>query len=203
MDPNVILNRVMRLARLDTTVFDEVRDDQQELVPALIVAAISCLLAGLGSFLWWQVVPNSSYRDAVDGAFVNTLILGSIFLFIMYFVAGLVVYVVLAQLYKVQADLQSIIRTMGYAAIPLAASLLMFIPILWPVFALVPLAILFVMMVYAVQSATGAESTQVVMSVLAGFAVMVLVLGLVATLTDATKAPIGAGDFSLLFSFHT
>lgn len=203
MDPNVILNRVMRLARLDTTVFDEVRDDQQELVPALIVAAISCLLAGLGSFLWWQVVPNSSYRDAVDGAFVNTLILGSIFLFIMYFVAGLVVYVVLAQLYRVQADLQSIIRTMGYAAIPLAASLLMFIPILWPVFALVPLAILFVMMVYAVQSATGAESTQVVMSVLAGFAVMVLVLGLVATLTDASKAPIGAGDFSLLFSFHT
>ena len=27
MDPNVIMNRLIRLAKLDTTVFDEVRDD--------------------------------------------------------------------------------------------------------------------------------------------------------------------------------
>ena len=56
MDPNVILGRVLRLARLDTSVFDEVRDDQNETIPAVIIAAISALLAGIGSFLWWKVV---------------------------------------------------------------------------------------------------------------------------------------------------
>lgn len=198
MDPNVILNRVMRLARLDTTVFDEVRDDQQELIPAVIVAVISAFLAGLGAFMWSQVVPAS----APDSAFVNQFILGSIFLVIMYGVAGLVIYVVLAQLYKVQADLQAIIRTMGYASIPLAASVLMFIPIIWPVFSLVPLALLFVMMIYAVQSATGAESNQVVISVLIGFAVMVLILGFIAIQTDVVKAPIGAGQFGILFDLN-
>lgn len=198
LDPNLILNRVMRLARLDTTVFDEVRDDQRETLPAVIVAVIAAFLAGLGAFLWSQVVPDGNPEDA----FVNQFILGSIFLAVMYGVAALVAYVVLAQMYKVQADLQAIIRTMGYAAIPLAASVLMLLPIVFPVFAIVPMAALFVMMIYALQSATGADSNQVVMSALIGFAVMVLVCGLIAVSTDFGKAPMGAGIFGILFDFN-
>lgn len=195
MDFNLVLNRVMRLARLDTTVFDEVRDDQNELLPAVIVAVVCSFLAGLGAFLWSEVVPSFT----PDNAFLNQFILGSIFLAIMYGVAALIVYVVLAQLYKVQVDLYAIVRTMGYAALPLALSLLMFIPGIFPVFALVPLALLFVMMIYAVQSATGADSQQVVISVLIGFTVMVLVLGFIATTSNAAKAPIGAGEFGIIF----
>ncbi len=196
MDPNIIVNRVKRLAMLDTTVFDEVRDDQQELIPAVIVAVISAFLAGLGAFLWSQVVPSGDLPDA----FLNQFILGSIFLAVMYGVAALIVYVVMAQMFKVQADLQSIIRTMGYAAIPLALCVLMFIPVIFPVFSLVPLALLFVMMIYAVQSATGADSNQVVISVGIAFAVMVLVLGIIALSSDT--APLGAGQFGILFDFN-
>ncbi len=199
MDPNAIINRVLRLARLDTTVFDEVRDDQNELIPAIIVAVVSSFLAGLGALLWWQVVPDVSKPDNV---FLNTFILGSIFMAVLYGVAALIVYVVMAQMYKVQADLQAIIRTMGYAALPLSLSVLMWVPIIWPVFALVPLALLFVMMIYAVQSATGADSTQVVISVTIGFAVMVLVLGIIALSGDLSKAPMGAGDFAVMFDFN-
>ncbi|MCZ2111187.1 MAG: YIP1 family protein [Dehalococcoidia bacterium] len=201
MDPNLILNRVMRLARLDTTVFDEVRDDQRETLPAVIVAVVAAFLAGLGAFLWTQIVPDNTYGK-LDNSFVNQFILGSIFLAVMYGVAALVAYVVLAQMYKVQADLQAIIRTMGYAAIPLAASLLMLLPIVFPVFAIVPMAALFVMMIYALQSATGADSNQVVMSALIGFAVMVLVCGLIAVSTDLGKAPMGAGIFGILFDLN-
>jgi hypothetical protein len=188
----------MRLARLDTTVFDEVRDDQNELVPAVVVAVVCSFIAGLGAFLWSQIVPSVD----LDKAFLNQFILGSIFLAVMYGVAALVVYVVLAQLYKVQVDLYAIVRTMGYAALPLALSLLMFIPGIFPVFALVPLALLFVMMIYAVQSATGADSQQVVISVLIGFTVMVLVLGFIATSSDNIKAPIGAGEFGTIFDLN-
>ncbi len=201
MDPNLILNRVMRLARLDTTVFDEVRDDQRETLPAIIVAVVAAFLAGLGAFLWSQIVPDSRY-GGLDRALVNQFILGSIFLAVMYGVAALVAYVVLAQMYKVQADLQAIIRTMGYAAIPLAASVLMLLPIVFPVFAIVPMAALFVMMIYALQSATGADSNQVVMSALIGFSVMVLVCGLIAVSTDLAKAPMGAGIFGILFDLN-
>ena len=75
----------------------------------------------------------------------------------------------------------------------------MFVPFLWPVFALVPLALLFVMMIYAVQSATNADSNQVVMATSAGFAVMVLSLGVIALQHGLAEPPMGAGIFSLLF----
>ncbi|MEP7216296.1 MAG: YIP1 family protein [Anaerolineaceae bacterium] len=198
MDPNVVINRLVRLAKLDTTVFDEVRDDANELIPAIVIAAVSAVLAGLGAFMFWKAVAAGT----PDSAFVNQVILGSIFLAVMYGVAALVVYVVMAQLFKVQVDLQALVRTMGYAAFPLAFCLLMFIPILWPVFAIVPLALLLVTMIYAVQSATGAESNQVVIASLIGFAVFVLVLGLISTQTDYAKAPMGAGLFGIISDFN-
>jgi len=195
MDPNIILNRVMRLARLDTSVFDEVRDDAQELVPALVVLGVSALLAGLGAALYFSVVVEYDY----ESVWLNTLILGSVFFAVMYVVGALVIYVVLAQMFKVSADLQSLLRTLGYASIPFALSLLMLLPIIWPVFALVPLALLFVMMIYAVQAATSADSNQVVMATAAGFVVMVFVLGVIALQVGFGEAPIGAGVFAILF----
>lgn len=199
MDPNAIVNRILRLAQLDTSVFDEVRDDAQELVPALIVLGVSSLLAGLGAALYWTVVPNDFLE--LDNIWLNNFILGSIFFALMYVVAALVIYVVLAQMYKVTTDLQSLIRTMGYASVPFAISLLMFIPVLWPLFMIVPLALLFVMMIYAVQSATGADSAQVVMATTIGFAVMCLILGFIALQAGAGDAPIGAGLFGQLVDY--
>ncbi len=164
MDPNLILNKVLRLARLDTTVFDEVRDDVNELIPALIVAAVSSLLAGLGATLFWEF----NFDFGPDKVWLNTFILGGLFLAALYLVWVLITYVVLVQIFKASADLQSLIRTMGYAALPLALSLFMFIPVLYPVFAIVPIALLFVMSIYAVQAVTNADSTQVVIANSAG-----------------------------------
>jgi len=192
LDPNLILNKIVRLAKLDTTVFDEVRDDVNELIPALIVAGVSALLMGLGTFLWWQF----NFDSTPDGLFFRGFIMGSIFLAALYFVWILIAYVLLVQVYKASADLQALIRTMGYAALPLALGVLAFIPVLYPVFAIVPLALVFVMSIYAVQAVTNADSTQVVMANLIGFTVMVLVLGIIATSSDFPDAPIGAGIFA-------
>lgn len=196
MDPNIILNRVMRLARLDTSVFDEVRDDPAELVPSLVVAFVSCLLAGLGSFLWWQIVP--SYTP--DSALINTLLLGSVFMAVIFAVMVLVIYVVMTQL-GVQLDLYSLFRTCGYAALPLSLSVLMFVPIIYPVFALAPLGLMLVFLIYAVQSASNADSNQVVMASFIGFAVFCLVAGLLAIVTSVPDAPAGAGVFGLLVDY--
>jgi ABC-type multidrug transport system fused ATPase/permease subunit len=197
MDPNVILNRIGRLARLDTSVFDEVKDDPKELVPALIIAAVSAILAGLGAWLFWEVVPEGSW----DSTFVNALILGSIFLALMYGVAVLIAYVVLVQVYGAQANLQALFTTMGYAALPLALSVLMFIPLIYPLFAVVPMGLLLVMMIYAVRATTTAQPEQAVIAASAGFAVMVLILGIFAISSSVPDAPIGAGIFAFFLDF--
>jgi hypothetical protein len=192
MDPNVILNRLIRLAKLDTTVFDEVRDDAAELIPALIVAGVSAMLAGLGAWLFFAF----NFDPGPDNAFLNSFILGGLFMAAMYAVWVLIAYVVIVQVYKATADLQSLFRTMGYAGAAMALSVLMFIPFLYPVFAIVPLALLFVLSIYAVQSASNAESTQVVMANLIGSAVFVLILSVVAFSSDTKR--IGAGLFAIL-----
>lgn len=197
MDPNLVVNRILRLARLDTTVFDEVRDDANELIPAIVIAAVSALLAGLGAMLFYQVNDVFS-SEAPDGLILRTFIMGGIFLGLLYGVWILITYVFLVQVYKASADLQSLVRTMGYASFPMALSLLMFIPVLGPVFAIVPIGLLFVMSIYATQSVTNADSGQVVTANAIGFAVMVLVLGIVATSGDSPypDGPIGAGIFA-------
>ncbi len=197
MDPNVILNRLIRLAKLDTTVFDEVRDDAAELIPALIVAGVSAMLSGLGAWLWFQFNIDEPKFAGADNPFVNTFILGGLFMAAMYAVWVLIAYVIIVQVYKATADLQSLFRTMGYAGAAMALSVLMFIPFLYPVFAIVPLMLLFVLSIYAVQSASNAESTQVVMANLAGSAVFVLILSVVAFSSDTKR--IGAGLFAILY----
>lgn len=195
MDPNVILNRLVRLLRLDTTVFDEVRDDANELVPALVVAGVSSLLAGLGATLFFVVLWHESYRP--DGVWFNTFILGGAFMAALYLAWIFIAYVVIVQVYKASADLQSLLRTMGYAAVPLAGALLMFIPVVWPLFAILPIVLTFVLAIYAVQAVTNADSTQVVMANVAGLAVFVLVLSIIAFSSDTSR--IGAGLFAALF----
>ncbi len=195
MDPNIIINRVARLARLDTSVFDEVRDDPAELTPSMIVALVSCLLAGLGSFLYWQIVPSGT----PDNAFLNAFLLGSVFMAVIFAVMVLVVYVVMAQMYRVEMDLYALFRTSGYAALPLALSVFMFVPMIYPMFALAPLGLMLVFLIYAVQSASNADSSQVVMSSFIGFSVFCLVLGLLAIATSFPDAPAGAGIFGLFF----
>ena len=192
MDPNLILNKILRLARLDTTVFEEARNGAIELIPAMIVAGVSALLAGLGATLFYEF--NFDYGP--EKPWLNTFILGGVFMAALYLVWVLIAYVIIVQVYKASADLQSLLRTMGYAAVPLALSVLMFIPVLYPVFAIVPLALLFVMSIYAVQAVTNADSTQVVIANTAGFSVMVLVLSIVAFSSDTTV--MGAGLFSIL-----
>lgn len=192
MDPNLVMNRLMRLVRLDTSVFDEVRDDVNELVPALVVALVASMLAGLGATLFWQF--NFDFRP--DNIWLNTFILGGVFMAALYAAWVLVVYVMLVQVYKASADVQSLFRTMGYGAWPLALSVLMFIPVLYPVFAIGSVVLLFVMSIYAAQAVTNADSTQVVMANVVGLALWVLVLSIIAFSSDSTI--IGAGLFSIL-----
>lgn len=190
------VDRLLRMLFLDTSVFDEVRDDERELGSALVVAGGASLLAGLGAWLHWEVSDLSP-----PNAFVNSFLLGSLFLAGMYGATSLLVYVLMVQFFRVQVDLLAIVRTMGYAAAPLALSVGMFVPVLYPLFALMPLALLLVAMIYAVQSATGAAPVQAVVSCILGFGLMVLVLGVVAISSSGPNAPIGAGQFGLYYQF--
>jgi hypothetical protein len=175
MDTNALIKRVQRLAMLDTTVFDEVRGDQAMTIPAVIVAVVSTFLFGLGGWLWIAV--NVDGADTGD-IFLKSFIIGSILSIILWAVWLGITYVVLSQVFRARADINELVRVMGFAALPLALGVIMFIPQLDFAIGLTVVALFFGTTFIAVQSATDAPAGRTLVAVAAGFLVWAIVLTL-------------------------
>jgi hypothetical protein len=174
MDFQVVIGRLMRLARLDTTVFDEVRMDPTATASSFVVAAAAAFAAGLGGWLWWI------QKTDFDGGkvFVQSVILGSLFAIGLWIVWLFVAYVLLTQVFRERADLQQLIRTMGMAAAPLGLSFLLLIPGINFGLGLASIALFFGVTNIAIQSVTTAEPAKVLMANAAGFAIWAVILTL-------------------------
>ena len=186
MDPNAILDRVMRLARLDTTVFDEVKDDLNETVPAVAIVAISSLIAGIGVWLWLLIEAPTGADVDFGSVLVNVLLLGTIFSVVLWAAWVAVTYVVLVQVYKESVDFQTLLRPMGYAAIPLVIMVFLLLSGIALAIGVVAMALWFVFAIYATQAASNASSDRVVIAALAGFAVYCVVMSFLANQTGMT-----------------
>jgi hypothetical protein len=180
MDPNIIMNRIMRLAKLDTSPFDEVRDDQRETVPAIVIVAVSALLASLGATLWLLLSKPDGLSLDWGHVILKIWLLGTIITVIMWAVWVAVTAVFLSSFYKEQAEIPVLMRTMGYAAFPFALSILMLLPFLSFGIGVVALAIWAVLSTFAVQAATTADSDRVIKANLVGFLVFAVLLSIFA-----------------------
>lgn len=179
MDVNSLMQRLRRLAMLDTTVFDEVKGDTNSTIPALVVVLASTLCAGLGGWLWWL------FADFGDSGkvFIQSVILGSILSVLLWGVWVAITYVMLTQVFRARADVNELVRVMGFATAPFALTILMFIPGLDFGIGLTATALLLATSVLAVESATDAPAGRALVATAAGFAVWAIVLGLLTTKT--------------------
>jgi len=180
LDLSILSARLMRLVRLDTTVFDEVKQDPAATLPAVFVVIASTLLAAAGGWMWWVI---KGFGDN-GKVFFHSVIMGTVFSFALWIVWLLVAWVILTQLFREDADWQQMLRTMGMASAPLALSVAMFIPGIDMGIALASIALFFGLNTIAIQATTQANPARVLMANLAGFAVWAIVLGLLVTDTS-------------------
>jgi hypothetical protein len=94
----------------------------------------------------------------------------------------------LTQVFRARADINELIRVMGFAAAPLALTVGMVIPGLDYGIGLAALGLMFGSTLLAVQSATDAPAGKALIATAAGFAVWVIVVQLFAGSTN-TYAP--------------
>jgi hypothetical protein len=177
MDVNALMKRVQRLAMLDTSVFDEVRGDNASTIPALIIVAVSVFATGIGGWLWYQF---QDYNYKAGSLFLKSAILGSIIGALLWFAWVGVTYVLLSQVFRARADINELIRVMGFALAPLALGILMFIPALDLGIGLIAIALAFGATQIAVQTATDAAAGKVLVANAGGFAVWAIILTLFA-----------------------
>lgn len=184
LDIGILAERLQRLIRLDTTVFDEVRRDPSATVPAVIVLVVATFLAGVGGWLWWMV---QDFGDT-GKLFLQSTILGSLFSIALWIVWLLIAWAVLTQVFRADTDWQQLLRTMGLAAAPLALMVGMFIPGISFGLALASLAFFFGFTTIAIQSCTTADPAKALVASVAGFAIWAIVLGLLVS-ADTWLAP--------------
>ena len=68
-----IVQRLLRVARLDATAFLEVRDDPAATVPAILVVAVSSILSGIGGWLLYLSLIPAVAREG-SRFFINSVI---------------------------------------------------------------------------------------------------------------------------------
>jgi len=112
-----MIRRIMRLIRLDFTVFEEIESDPNATTQAVIIVAVTSFLSALGSALGSESAASSA---------VSTLING----FVGWIVWAVVTYFVGKSLFKAGGTLQEMLRLLGYASAPNILGIFTFIPCL-------------------------------------------------------------------------
>lgn len=177
-----------RLARLDLSVFEDLRFDASATVPAILVAVSSIALLALGGWLWWLTTPGLGDDGSV---FVKTVLLGTLFGAGAWLAWLLVIYAVLRQISRVTVPIEQLLRTAGFAASPLALGLAMVVPSISFGVGLVALAAWVATTHVAVERTVGRGGGDVLVANLAGFAVWAIIMSLLATGSNQ----IGPGPF--------
>ena len=176
---------LLRLAKLDLTVFDDVKDQVAATVPAIAVVVAASLLAGLGSWLWWI---QQDFGPGADSktfeVFFKSLVLGGIFQSALWFLWVYIAAMILSRGFGASADINQMVRTMGLAFAPMAISLLMVIRVLTIPFGVIGIAGAVLLSHVAIQATTTAESRQVVLANVVGFVVFAVVLGILANVSE-------------------
>ena len=178
IDPRLIVQRVRRMAQLDATVFAEVRDDASQTLAATLVVLAALLLAALGGWLWLIV--------EVDGLSTGRILLREVLLGL---ISGLALWglwvlsarLVLQFVFGRKVSGPQLVRTMGYAAFPLAGAALMVVPALGFAVGMLTVLAWFAASNAAIETAVpGATRREVFVANAAGFSLFVVLMSVLA-----------------------
>jgi hypothetical protein len=164
-----------------------VRRDAAATRAGVLVALAALAAHALGGWLWWLVSDFGGARDA----FLKSVLFGTLASFALWLGWLLVVYVLLQRATRTPLRVEELLRTAGFATLPLALGLLMVVPRIAFGAGLLALALWFVAMQGAVERVAGIRGGAALQANAAGFAVWAGVLALLASADD----PLAPGVF--------
>lgn len=172
-----------RLARLDFTVFEDIRREQTATAGAVMIVLGASVLAGVGSWIW--AVQEDFPGLGTGSVFVKTLVLGSIVQVAVWFIWVYLAYVISARGFGASVTFQELIRTMGLAFSPVALSIFVAIAPLAVPFGVISLGITFLFTNIAIEQSSGLDTRESTIANLGGFAVFLIFMGVAANIYEA------------------
>lgn len=196
MTVNQARRRLIGAASFDPDAYEDLRDDPAATVYAVGVVIVATVAAALGGWLWarFAAAPPPIFDVNLGRFFRNSVLLGSVAQVGLWFGWVTMTWFFLQQVYRItDVSWQSLVRTMGFAFVPMALQFLMFIAVLEFPIGIFAIGATVACSVLAVRAASGAPPGQALLATLAGFAIFVIALGLLGN-SDSDLAP---GIFAL------
>ena len=164
-------DRLIRAAKLDVNLYEEVEADRDALGQAMTVVILSSIAAGLGS---------------ISKAGISGILIGTILALVGWFIWAYLTYIIGTKLLptpETEADYGELLRTIGFSSSPGLIRVLGIIPGLAGVVFLVASMWMLVTMVIAVRQALDYKSTLRAVGVcVIGWIIQSLILGLLFTI---------------------
>jgi hypothetical protein len=176
---NSFKDRIIRAAKLDVNLYEEVEADRGALGQAMGVVVLSSIAAGLGSI----------ERAGISGIFIGTIIA-----LISWYVWAYITYFIGTKLLpepQTKADHGELLRTIGFSSSPGLIRILGIIPgLTWLVFLVASIWML-VAMVIAVRQALDYQSTlRAVVVCIIGWIIQALILALLFSIMGGFGKPV-------------
>jgi hypothetical protein len=169
-----IVNRMIRAARLEVPLYEELEADITATNQALLVVVLVALAAGIGQAIGATLSGNSR-------ALLGLLVSGVLSALISWAVWSYVVYFVGTRFFGGTATYGELLRTLGFAQAPRVLAILSFIPVLGGIIALVAAIWTLVASFIATRQALDIDNTKTFFTILIGLVVLIVVSLIVAT----------------------
>jgi len=183
-----MINRVMRVFRLDPTVFREVAEDESSLSQAAIIVVIVTLLSGIGAALG-RVFAD---QPGVLGAFLYTWLVQGILL--GWIGWSVLTYLIGTKLFQGKTDVQEMMRVLGFANAPQILGIFGIIPCLGWIASIIGFILALIAGFIAVREAMEFDTGKAIATVLIGWVIVIaisVVLGIVLGLGGAALGALG------------
>ncbi|MCL5958832.1 MAG: YIP1 family protein, partial [Chloroflexi bacterium] len=162
------VDRMIRAARLDVDVYEELERDTSATWQALIVVVIVAIASGVGALL-------AGIVRGVPSIAVSGLIGGIIAAVIGWAIWSLVTYLVGTTLFGGTASYGELLRTIGFAYTPNALQILGFIPLIGALIVILAEIWALVAGVVAVRQALDFSTGKAILTVLIGWVIMLVI----------------------------
>jgi hypothetical protein len=181
----MLLERMMRAARLDVNLYEEVEADLSATSQAATVVGIVALCGGIGGGI-------AAAMTGQTGAAVIAFVGGIIMAFLGWIAWAYITYFVGTSLFKGQATPGELLRTIGFAQSPGVLNILAFIPVVGGLVSLAVFVWSIIAGVVALRQALDISTGQAVITAIIGFIPLFLMYCLLGSIVGIGGALTGA-----------
>jgi hypothetical protein len=171
-----LFDRMIRAARLDVSLYEEVEADEKATTQAFTVVMLSSICAGIGTGIREAVMGHGPGRIGIG--FVGGLVSA----FVVWFIWSFVTYFIGTKVFGGTASFGELLRTIGFSNSPGVLLILSFIPILGGLVSFVVSIWQLMSMVVAVRQALDFTTGKAVLTCIVGWIVATVLLVIIGML---------------------